>query len=176
MLLNEDVILVSTFLDPRLGIFSFEDDKKDMIKERVKALLVKQLGRTALNIVGHLNEKIRKNEKESIFSFYGEEEEEIAVLEKDPTITIVNDYIKLSNASRRALPNDLCPLAFWKDHEYKFPELAAIARKFLSVQASSAAFERMFSIAGIIQNAKRRSMSAVMFCKLVNLKLNEKFF
>jgi len=48
-----------------------------------------------LNIVGSLNEKIGKNEKESIFSFYGEEEEEIAVLEKDPTITIVNDYIKL---------------------------------------------------------------------------------
>ena len=34
----------------------------------------------------------------------------------------------------------------------------------------------MFNIAGIIQNAKKRSMSAVMFCKLVNLKLNEKFF
>ena len=36
--------------------------------------------------------------------------------------------------------------------------------------------KRMFSIEGIIQNAKRRSMSAMMFCKLVNLKLNEKFF
>ncbi len=36
LLLNEDVILVSTFLDPRLGIFSFEDDKKDMVKEKVK--------------------------------------------------------------------------------------------------------------------------------------------
>ena len=31
LLLNEDVILVSTFLDTRLGIFSFEDDKKDMV-------------------------------------------------------------------------------------------------------------------------------------------------
>ena len=42
LLLNEDVILVSTFLDPRLGIFSFEDDKKDIVKEKVKKFLVKQ--------------------------------------------------------------------------------------------------------------------------------------
>ena len=44
------------------------------------------------------------------------------------------------------------------------------------VQALSVACEKMFSIAGIIQNAKRRSMSAVMFFKLVNLILNEIFF
>ena len=44
------------------------------------------------------------------------------------------------------------------------------------VQALSAACEKMFSIAGIIQNAKRRRMSAVMFFKLVNLILNEIFF
>ena len=73
-----------------------------------------------MNIDGNLNEKIGKNEKKNIFYLYGEEEEEIAVLENGPTLTIANDYIKLSNASRRALPNDLCTLAFWKDHEIKF--------------------------------------------------------
>ena len=45
----------------------------------------------------------------------------------------------------------------------------------MSDSSSTPIKKRMFSIAGIIQNAKRRSISAVMFCKLVNLKLNEKF-
>ena len=153
-----------------------EDDRKDTVKDGVKALLVKKLGRVALNHVVTSEKPIEKKDKDSIFLYYGEEEEEAPVEEDDPAVTIINDYIKLSNSAERALPNDLCPLAFWKDNEYKFPALAAIARKFLSVQASSAACERMFSIAGIIQNAKRRSMSAAMFCKLVFLKLNETLF
>ena len=43
------------------------------------------------------------------------------------------------------------PLIFWSNNEQKFPLLAKLAKKYLSVQASSAAVERMkFSIAGHI--------------------------
>ena len=64
-------------------------------------------------------------------------------------------------------------LQFWKTYESLFPQLADLAKKYLSVQASSAAVERMFSIAGHIFNPKRRRLSVEYFDTLVYLKLNE---
>ena len=66
-------------------------------------------------------------------------------------------------------------LTFWKDHEQLFPGLALLAKKYLSVQASSAGVERMFSIAGHIFSLKRRRLGIKFFTQLLLLKLNEKF-
>ena len=60
-----------------------------------------------------------------------------------------------------------CPLIFWKLHEARLKPLADMAKKFLGVPASSAAVERMFSIAGHVLNSKRAKMSARLFCHLV---------
>ena len=49
------------------------------------------------------------------------------------------------------------PLEWWKDNEEDFKWLAILAKKYLGVQASSAAVERMFSISGHIFSNKRRS-------------------
>ena len=43
-----------------------------------------------------------------------------------------------------------CPLEFWSKYEMVYPEISQLAREYLSVQASSAACERIFSIAGHI--------------------------
>ena len=64
-------------------------------------------------------------------------------------------------------------LNFWRTHEIIFPELALLAKKYLSVQASSAACERMFSIAGNIFSVKRRRLGIRFFTQLLLLKLNE---
>jgi len=63
-------------------------------------------------------------------------------------------------------------LEFWKTHEAMFPLLALLARKYLSVQASSCAVERMFSIAGHIFSIKRRRLGIKFFSDLLFLKLN----
>ena len=65
------------------------------------------------------------------------------------------------------------PLDFWRTHEKVFPSLALLAKKYLSVQASSAAVERMFSISGHIFSLKRRRLGIKFFSLLVLLKLNE---
>ena len=66
-------------------------------------------------------------------------------------------------------------LDFWKSHEMLFPSLATLAKKYLGVQASSCAVERMFSIAGHIFSVKRRRLGINYFTKLVLLKLNEEY-
>jgi len=56
-----------------------------------------------------------------------------------------------------------------------FPSLAVLAKKYLSVQASAAACERMFNFSGHIFSCKRRRLNIRNFINLVFLKLNENF-
>jgi hypothetical protein len=47
------------------------------------------------------------------------------------------------------------PLLFWKCHEKQFPQLAKLAKKYLTVPASSATVERMCRLSGhILTNNK----------------------
>ena len=48
------------------------------------------------------------------------------------------------------------PIRWWKEHEAKYPVLAKVARKYLGIQATSVASERVFSKAGELIS-KRRS-------------------
>jgi len=65
-----------------------------------------------------------------------------------------------------------CPLEFWTN-QFKWPELAQIAKKYLGVPASSAAVERMFSICGFLNSDRRRMTGISLFENQVVLKLNE---
>ncbi len=51
--------------------------------------------------------------------------------------------------------------------EYKFPELARLAKKFFGVPASDAEVKRMFNISGHIFNPKHRSLGVDNYENLV---------
>ena len=53
-------------------------------------------------------------------------------------------------------------LGWWRHNENRRPRMAKLARKFLAVQASSTASERLFSQAGLVVPAKRKRMSGEM--------------
>ena len=82
----------------------------------------------------------------------------------------INDIIRVLTDANFTLNSTL---HFWKTNEYTFKNLSKLAKKFLGVPASSAAVERMFSIAGHIFSCKRRRMGDTLFAILVFLKLNE---
>ncbi|KAF8362306.1 hypothetical protein PRIPAC_89229 [Pristionchus pacificus] len=58
------------------------------------------------------------------------------------------------------VPEDSDPCTFWKAHEQKFPRLANIARRLLSIPPSSIDSERLFSTVGLISSNSRRSRIA----------------
>lgn len=64
-------------------------------------------------------------------------------------------------------------LSFWKSNRSSFPSLFGVAMKSLSVPASSAAVERVFSHGGLIMRPHRaqigeKTLSKLIFCKCNN--------
>lgn len=69
-----------------------------------------------------------------------------------------------------SLPRDnkfQSPLTYWKINEPRFPHLAKLAAKYLSLPATSGSVERLFSIAGYIQRAERSSLTTANVEKLL---------
>ena len=64
---------------------------------------------------------------------------------------------------------------FWKNHEKILYLMAPLAKKYLSIPASSASVERIFTIAGDIISCKRRCMGEQLFGSLCFCKLNEMY-
>jgi len=67
------------------------------------------------------------------------------------------------------------PLQWWKVNENYYPQIAELARRFLSIPATSAPAERIFSLSGQIISERRRShLDADVVDKLIFLKVNMK--
>ncbi|THC87216.1 hypothetical protein EYZ11_013338 [Aspergillus tanneri] len=55
---------------------------------------------------------------------------------------------------------DVEPLQFWRDNEYRFPAIAALARDILSIPATGAGVERLFNTARDICHYRRGRMKS----------------
>ena len=64
------------------------------------------------------------------------------------------------------------PLKFWKENELLYPTLSKMAQCYLSIPATSAPVERLFSSAGKIFRPERCRLSDNTFHKLINIKCN----
>lgn len=168
-LIKNEVYVVSTFLDPNFGLDAFPPEEKDLVKSKMHALLL------GASVITENNESTSKplgktaTMRNSMYIFFKDKtpiESEVG----DKISASLDKYIKVVQDWE-----DTDALNFWRTHEIVFPELALLAKKYLSVQASSAACERMFSIAGHIFSVKRRRLGIRFFTQLLLLKLNEIF-
>ena len=78
-----------------------------------------------------------------------------------------NDYMNVGD-----LDEDKCPLQWWRDNAEKYERLSILARRFLAVQATSAASERVFSAAALIISNKRTSLKSEMAGQLLYISQN----
>ena len=64
------------------------------------------------------------------------------------------------------------PLTFWRDNKNKYQKLAIVAQKVLSIPASSAPVERLFSIAGKVVRPDRCRLTDERFTKMMFIRCN----
>ena len=165
--------IVSTFLDPNFGLEAFELDKQENVKNRIKNLMFAAQSLQTDNVSTNLSKKVTRTEalRANNYKFYKNNLNSSSIDDESSKIELsIDKYIHIV-----ANGEYTDALDFWRKHEAIFPLLALLAKKYLGVQASSCAVERMFSIAGHIFSVKRRRLGIMYFAKLVLLKLNEIF-
>ena len=74
-----------------------------------------------------------------------------------------------SYQAERKLKTDGCPFGWWRDRRESYPYLSRLARKYLSVQATSTPAERVMSSMGIVLEKKRQSMTGELFSEIMFL-------
>lgn len=67
-------------------------------------------------------------------------------------------------------------LEWWKNRAKRYPVVTELANKFLSIPATSAAAERVFSTAGSIITSKRNALLPENVDILVFINQNKKYF
>ena len=171
--------VVSTFLDPNFGLNAFSPSEKEAVKRKMYNLLVATESTFSVapeSKKSSSSAKVNKSSNNNYLSFkvkHVNDKESI-----DKITEMIDQYLHLIDSfgdedEETGVVKKEDPLDFWRTHEKVFPALALLAKKYLSVQASSAAVERMFSISGHIFSLKRRRLGIKFFSLLVLLKLNE---
>jgi hypothetical protein len=173
-LINQDICVVSTFLDPHFGPDSFPVDILPSVKTKLVSLMKHQTTVEAIEAsaieksnekenIEHLNKKskleTKRNENYVNYKSQSNSTSNYCKTIEDE----INDFIRVTTDTNFELTSTL---EFWKRNDLRFKELSKLAKKYLGVPASSAAVERMFSIAGHIFSCKRRRMGDILFAIL----------
>lgn len=74
------------------------------------------------------------------------------------------------------IPLTGCPLKWWREKQGQYPILAEMARVYLAIPASSAPSERVFSVAKLTLDHKRRSLHPDRVSRLLFLKKNMQLY
>jgi hAT family C-terminal dimerisation region len=164
----EKEALIAVLLDPRQKKMKFADnDQKEIAKASLNEAY--ELAKNDANIQQEScgpKPKKRKISKARIYKkslFSDDDELHDAQIDDNE----IERYLVMAQ-----IQSDQDPLKWWDVNKVQFPILAQLARKYLSIQASSGASERVFSDAGLIMSAKRTRMKEDLFEALIFLKRN----
>lgn len=149
-------ILIATALNPQCRLRFFDKNECLGVRSReVKALLVDVcLQSCATEPIAVAAPQQRSRASASKFLDFGDESDEDLSFED-----VLEDQISRYNRRKGVLPGSADfqddPLRWWKLNGHLFPALAKLARCYLSVLASQAVTERLFSASAAVCNPRR---------------------
>lgn len=165
---SETVFTVASALDPRFKTrwcMSSREKSDIRIKMTHLAETVVPLATTDC-VQSPARKRVRTGE--DLFDFMEDPEAD----KLDPDTSVSQEVMEYLGES--CLGRDQDPLAYWSTNERRFPHLAAMAQKYLALQASSAPVERLFSVAGKVFRPERCLLKDSTFEKLMFVRCNSK--
>lgn len=149
--LNFDLLKKATFLDPRFkSMKSIDQSQLEELKEEIKFELASLAGQDQVETKENPKKESKKRKRISLES---DDEED------NDDFTVAKELEKYINEPK--LHEDSDPLLdFWKIKKTKYPRLSILAKKYLSVQATSTPSERIFSKMGNVVNKKRNRITS----------------
>ena len=166
-------VMWTTLLDPRFSLKSghWKDETE---RTTVKNLLIRNVEQAAVQDA-YFSGASSKGESSSSNEEDSDDENGIDLLdggtrmydENQSTISIEEkvkaqakqEVLLYLIATESIVKRKFDPLDWWKEHKRTYPHVAALARKWLSVPGTSTPSERVFSICGIVNSAKRSRLS-----------------
>lgn len=142
--------VISTILDPRTKLNAFHNNEIQDAKQQVLRLMDHYQNESFESFTAILAKPSTNNSKKTREYFRGLRNQAYAqpsfLQNKSPTQKNHTE-LEIYLAEPVDEEND-DPVLYWKTSCHKFPILSRMARDFLSIQATSVASERMFSMAG----------------------------
>ena len=167
---------IAAMLDPRFKLFWCRDEDE---KERVKAIVECELARVVVcvphtPIVEESSGTIEtecepSSKKRRLFTFMDESRSNRS--EPRHQKRELQEYLE-----EPCVDEEMNPLTYWIQNQSVYPSLSVIAQRVLGIPSSSAAVERLFSIAGKVFRPERCRLTDCTFNKLMFVKCNNKFF
>ena len=166
---ENDVYTTASALDP---CFKLKWCNSDGEQKAIKQHLISKAGATT-KLTANLRPPPTKRqcvtEPDNLFDFMEESDPQTTFSDTSKITTEVNVYLSQPCTDRHS-----DPLQFWKAQHGNFPTLSQLVPHHLSIPASSAPVERLFSIAGKVFRPERCSLKDSTFEQLMFIRCNGK--
>ena len=173
---TQELLDMASLMDPRFRTTYIADDEVDGIKKRAVTELMslpaeKSKSQPGTSVQDLLQEEAAEpvtKKKKTLASFFKKKTvTPTSQSEQDKIEAELSSYLLSSETDP-----DTDPLQWWKVHEANFPRLSNLARKYLSIPATSAPLERVFSTGGNIVTCQRACLKPEAVERLVFLAKN----
>lgn len=164
----------ATFLDPRFkqhGFFNEDASRK------VRDIITTDISKMNTNEPRSSNEvrnnsTVESSSMKGIWQYFDHKLKNSTdhSTKTSTSVIEVRKYMEEKNLEREENP-----LKFWAEKEIFFPYLSKLAKKYLSMQATSVASERLFSKAGLLIVEKRSRLDSKTAEKILFLNGNQKY-
>lgn len=135
-----------------------ETDAREMLRNEMETVMLGEDVNNESPKCSSPGVRKKKPKTDSIFDEDSEDDDSTAETSIAKEKFSIDQEIQLY-LSEQCIDMDCDPLVYWRMKGSAYPHLKCLARKYLSIPASSGSVERLFSIAGCISRARRARLT-----------------